>query len=77
MFRSKLGHGLVSGEYSKPPRNDGTDDEKGVDEVSSKTMCTWCRFQAAFLKQFFQSIFYRTVTQSVVFSSPLMLSSIL
>ena len=67
----------MSGEYSKPPRDDGTDEEKGVDEVCSKTMCTWCRFQAAFPKQFFESIFYHTVAQSVVFSSLLMLWSIL
>lgn len=33
MLRSKLGHGLVSGDYSAPPKNDGTDEEKAAGEV--------------------------------------------
>ena len=32
-FRSKLGHGLVSGNYSTPPKNEGTDEEKAAEEV--------------------------------------------
>ena len=36
LVRSKLGHGLYSGKYSKPPKTEGTDEEKAADEVFNK-----------------------------------------
>ena len=35
-FRSKLGHGLVSGNFSKSPTTEGTDEEKAANEVFVK-----------------------------------------